>query len=72
MGLRLVSSVTKLELSIEMKWSEVLLKCVAKLVNPAPCTHRKYALFLALETTLKYSMVVGSGSISTMSYLFCS
>ena len=27
-GLKLVSSVTNLELLIEMKWSELLLKCV--------------------------------------------
>lgn len=56
MGLRQVSSVTKLELLIEMKWSEVLLKCVAKLINPAPCTCRKEfkdALFLTLKNYSK-------------------
>lgn len=32
-GLKLVSSVTNLELLIEMKWSQTLLKCVAKLIS---------------------------------------
>lgn len=36
-GFKQISGVTNLELLIEMKWSEALLKCFAKLISSALC-----------------------------------